>query len=97
VAPVRLSACLRPTIALLEDRVLRLRSSVGVFPGDFGSGGGSTGIEGTVASRRGPPGTVGVGAASNSSSRLLPLKKLLENSTCHGVCCEEIVAALEFP
>lgn len=74
-------AC-RPTVALLEDRVLRFRSTPGPLLG-AGSGGGSgrgkDGIEGAGANLRGPPGTVGVGAASRSS-----LKKVLENSMCQG-------------
>jgi hypothetical protein len=80
---LNLGSGLRPTVALLEDRVLRRRSGPATFAGEFepvlDSGGGITGIDGAVVSLRGPPGTVGVGAASYPS-----LKKELGNSTCHG-------------
>lgn len=72
---------LRPE-ELFNERLLRLCSRGG---GSRGAGGGGgtvdiVGIVGIDGSRRGPPGTVGVGAASYSSAR-----KLLGNSTRKGV------------
>jgi hypothetical protein len=46
----------------------------------FRSGGIITGMDGAVVSFRGPPGTVGVGAASYASLK----KEPAANSTCHG-------------
>jgi hypothetical protein len=66
---LNLGSGFRPTVALLEDLVLRRRSGAaapfaGTFGSVLGSGGGMTGMDGAVVSFRGPPGIVGVGAAS---------------------------------
>jgi hypothetical protein len=64
---LNLGSGLRPTVALLEDLVLRRRSTVPLaagFGSILGSGWERTGMDGAVVSFRGPPGTVGVGAAS---------------------------------
>jgi len=74
---------LRAMVELREDLPLRGRAELPPleegFNSDFGSGGGMMGNEGTLFSLRGPPGTVGVGAASKPS-----LKKELDSSSCHA-------------
>ncbi len=63
--------------------MLRWRSGApfaGALVSILGTGEGKTGIDGAVVSFRGPPATVGVGAASYPSLK----KEELANSACHG-------------